>query len=292
VFRVHAALLEQERRIYGGPVLSEGACHWFFAGLVDSNYAQTSGMDQPGLVDFQLLKLHPLNTDCGAEITQEDPDRLAAYCLAHGLAGHYHLSDDPPRLLNDGERLARFLKAYFTIHTVQPFYAGVRVREIRYADTAGRLLGTEDAVRADAHTLGRTRVVYENGLTVHVNLGDTPWVVPTETGQRVLPRNGWHARLGDTLLACHTLVDGHPVHLAVSPERIYLDGNGTVTDFGLAAARYACLLRREAKGVRLNAVPFRGDDRVTIRAGTLGLKETSTVAVTADSGMIMIPGRP
>jgi hypothetical protein len=288
-FRVHAKVLAEERRLYDGPVLSEGACHWYFAGLCDSNYAQTDGMATPGLLDFQLLRLHPLNDDCGEEIHQEKPDRLAAYCLAYGLTGHYAFSDAPAKNLAP-EALARFLKAYFLLRPLQPCYAGVPVRQIRYADAQGNLLPTEEAIRRDVVRLGRTRVTYANGLAATVNLGQEPWLLGTGAEAITLPRNGFLVELPGKVVARRTLVDGHPAEFVDTPECIFLDGNGQHTDFGPVAAKYAYVLRREGGRLSLVPAPFREAESVTLRPGALGLPEAVVVDVVGP-GAVELPGR-
>ena len=288
VFRVHARVLEQERKLYGGPVLSEGACHWFFAGLCDSNYAQTEGMDRPGLVDFQLLKIHPLNNDCGAEIHQEDPDRLAAYCIANGVVGHYSLSGHPDKLLAPG-KLGPFLKAYFMLRAVQPHYAGVTVRSIAYGDSSGRLLPTDEAIRADAHTVGRTRVAYENGLVCWVNQGEEPWAVKTAQGGLTLPRNGYVVLLRGEALAAHALDDGRPSHFAFADDYAYVDGNGKRRDFGPIEAANAYVLRRQGDAAALIPAPFRGEEDVVVKPTGLGVRTRHTVAVKQGTSTYLLP---
>jgi len=280
VFRVHTKLLDQERKLYDGPVLSEGACHWFFAGLCDSNYAQTADMDKPGLVDFQLLKIHPLNNDCGAEIYQEDPDRLVAYCLANGTIGHYSLSGHPDKLMK-AERLGKFLKAYYMLHAVQSHYAGVAVTNIEYGDATGRLLTTEAAIRADVHRLGRVHTVYANGLNCWVNLGKKAWTVETLGRSFVLPPNGYVAHLGAEILAYHAQLDGHRLHVALASDMLYVDGNGHRHATGPVEASHAFVIRKDAGRTVLIPAPFREPETVVVRPNHLGIQKELTVAVDA-----------
>ncbi|MBT3379590.1 MAG: LamG domain-containing protein [Lentisphaerae bacterium] len=282
VFRAHAEVLREERRIYEGPVLSEGACHWYFAGLCDSNYAQTTGMDKPGLLDFQLLRLHMLNNDCGAEIYQSDPDRLAAYCLAHGHIGHWTHSGHPKKLLEQG-KLRDFLKAYFVLRAVQPHYVAVSVQRIRYAEENGNWLTTEQAIRAGVHDLGRTEVLYTNGLRVRTNLGDTPWSIGGPATTTTLPPNGYVAEKGGRTIAAHTTVDGHPRHVAHGRDFVYVDGNGAAADVGAAVCTNAIVVRRTMDRLLVRAAPFTTPETITLRAGCLGLGKAVSVTLSEKS---------
>ncbi|MCL5096691.1 MAG: hypothetical protein M1608_04015, partial [Candidatus Omnitrophica bacterium] len=65
-FKAWGALLRDGAKAYGGPIFSEGGYHWFSAGLVDGNYGQILLPDAshyPLLLDFDLLKMHPLEAD-------------------------------------------------------------------------------------------------------------------------------------------------------------------------------------------------------------------------------------
>ena len=67
-FKAYAQLLAYERLTHNGPVLGEGDNHFMYAGLVDGVEAQFEDLDytkiQP-IVDFDLLKIHPLAVNHG-----------------------------------------------------------------------------------------------------------------------------------------------------------------------------------------------------------------------------------
>lgn len=68
VFYAWGELLLRQRELLDGPVWSEGGIHFMFAGLADGNYASDYWYDfakHPWLVDFDLLKIHPLECDFG-----------------------------------------------------------------------------------------------------------------------------------------------------------------------------------------------------------------------------------
>ena len=64
-YRANGSVPLIEKEIYGGPSFSEGVFHWLYAGLFDGSYAQSplNYRTTPWLVDFDLLKMHPLQTD-------------------------------------------------------------------------------------------------------------------------------------------------------------------------------------------------------------------------------------
>jgi hypothetical protein len=68
----HRELWEYERRTHDGPVFGEGNEHWHWSGLLDgveaqfgSGWAHNGGLTAPLLVDFDLLKIHPLQFNHG-----------------------------------------------------------------------------------------------------------------------------------------------------------------------------------------------------------------------------------
>ena len=68
----HRALWAYERGLHHGPVFGEGNNHWYWSGLLDGVEAQFGqgwrdgqGTSAPLLVDFDLLKIHPLQLNHG-----------------------------------------------------------------------------------------------------------------------------------------------------------------------------------------------------------------------------------
>ena len=57
----HCALWQFERETHGGPVFGEGHSHFFWSGHLDGAEAQVeSGEEALPILDFDLLKIHPL----------------------------------------------------------------------------------------------------------------------------------------------------------------------------------------------------------------------------------------
>ncbi|MCL2744262.1 MAG: hypothetical protein FWE67_10455, partial [Planctomycetaceae bacterium] len=69
-FFAYGELLLHQKKIWNGPVYSEGPYQMYYSGLTDGNYAQdqayfVSEKDLPWIVDFDLLKIHPLENNFG-----------------------------------------------------------------------------------------------------------------------------------------------------------------------------------------------------------------------------------
>jgi len=208
-FEAYGRLLLNESIAHHGPVFSEGRLHWFSAGLIDGNYAQIVSPNpsrEPVLVDFDLLKIHPLETDFGMgdpgmffsgedwrqDTTFHSPhfDRFVACTIAYGHIG----------FLTAEWGMAGTLKSFYLLRALQELYAGVQVEQIRYHNTArplslsGRgegegegghapaaqpaqvgaaaapdMLTTSEALANDAYRDGQVYVRYRNGLEVWVN---------------------------------------------------------------------------------------------------------------------------
>ncbi|NQT85376.1 hypothetical protein HQ560_01340 [bacterium] len=186
----YAHILWNESKAYGGPVFSEGACQWLYAGISDGNYGQMGRAgaprwQRPPLVDFDLLKMHPLMCDVGMgapnmfypqhdgfwrkPATAENPylDRFITSTLAFGHIGYL--------ALDWGFEGA--LKCYYMTSAVQQLYALVEVEEIKYFD-GKTLLDTSAAIRTGAYKRGQVYIKYVNGLQLWCNLSfDHDWAV-------------------------------------------------------------------------------------------------------------------
>ncbi len=72
VWDVHRQLWQYERKTHDGPVFGEGNNHWYWSGCLDGVEAQfgsgwpaNAGLSAPLMVDFDLLKIHPLQFNHG-----------------------------------------------------------------------------------------------------------------------------------------------------------------------------------------------------------------------------------
>ena len=207
VYYAFGELLLRQKELWNGPVWSEGGRHFMYAGIVDGNYAADWRMrlqDDPWIVDFDLRKIHPLETDVGmGALAHFSPgltdlerqfylphmpdgrealvDLFIGATLAFGHAG-YLIADwmfDPPKMFglaycgggretfNRGLRIAR--KSYFMTQAIAARYSNEKVEEIRYFDAGGVAQETSEAIRTDACRRRQVYVRYTGGVHVLVN---------------------------------------------------------------------------------------------------------------------------
>jgi len=242
-FYAYGEIMLHQKKVWNGPVYSEGNNHWYYCGLTDGNYAQDQAAklaEKPWLVDFDLRKMHPLCCNFGMGNlgmffgrrqnlgnTPEQPETRLNQFLAATLAfGHTGF------LVRDGGT-PNTVRSYFSLQQIHARYAQETATEIRYADAEGNLLDTSAAVATGAFRRSQIATRYSNGLEVLVNGHPSEtWKTP----HAVLPPYGWWA--GDKegkLIAFSALVDGRRVDYVDSPAYIYADGRGRFTRFDKAA---------------------------------------------------------
>ena len=207
VYYAWGELLLRQRELWNGPVWSEGGCHFLFAGLTDGNYAQDRGYDflnAPWIVDFDLLKIHPLECDFGMGSLSmfsppKNPDdasfylpgmpegreRLVDAFIAATLAfGHNGLllADwcwKPAKMFGpaycgaseetfeDGLEIAK--RSYFMVQAIAARYSQETVNDIRYFDVDGQPHSTAAALINGAVARRQIYVRYTGGVHVVVN---------------------------------------------------------------------------------------------------------------------------
>jgi len=192
-FECFGRLLYNEKVAHHGPVYSEGLNHWWYAGLTDGNYAQivcASPPREPLLVDFDLLKMHPLEMAAGMGSpgmffrgAPGDIDQFLATTIAYGHIGFLGEWGPP------GD-----LKAYYMMQPTSRRYAMVPVRRIVYAGSDGGWLDTSSALIDGAVRRGRLRVDYENGTEVTVNGSPETWSIACGERTFALPPWGYVVR--------------------------------------------------------------------------------------------------
>lgn len=275
-FRVWAQSLRDDGRIFQGPVLSEGMSQWMLAGFADS-YAQPGiklshalngpDVEYDTIVDFQLLRIHPLSNDTGyglrvlfaREPQPVTPDPLLAAQIAYGNIGHLFErpnADMPENML---------LKSYFMIKGLQPWYANEPVTDIAYhAD--GKLLTTEEAIRG--RTIGNDQVFlrYANGLEVFVNRNrkGKNWNIMRGDAEYILPPHGYYCELPGKVTVWSALRDGLRRDYADTEKYLYINANGKPYDFGAIRASQAYVIHKEADALRLIPAPFVRPENVSI----------------------------
>ena len=233
------ALWQYLRDTHGGPVFGEGGEHWYWSGLLDGVEAQfgegwpaNQGPEAPLAVDFDLLKMHPLETNHGmgyyerwwSPSTSADPPpmlRMDQYRMQEIAFGH-------APFVGSNVFWGTLPLAWLEHHLVTPVsaeYAGVRPARISY-QIDGEWRDAGEAARR--RTWNRIRVEYENGLVVTVNGTDTPM---TE-GQVTLPPYGWLAK-SNRVTAGTTVRSGAVTDFADSGDRVFANARGAV-DWNLA----------------------------------------------------------
>jgi len=254
-FNAYARLLYNESIAHKGPVFSEGNYHWFYAGIVDGNYATIvpygQGWKIEPLVDFDLLKMHTKMTDFGmgfgemyyglnttwwrAEPGPHNPwfDRFTAATIAFGHIG----------FLTYEWGFEATLKGYYQLQALQQRYAGIPVREIRYHD-GQELVDTSTAIFTDAYKRRHIFVEYENGLRLWVNLNMTAdWPVDLDGIDYLLPPTGYLAFRPEDILAYSALIDEQRHELVHCADYLFLDSRGVFLRAGaLAASGSAAIL--------------------------------------------------
>ena len=229
-----------QKKVWNGPVYSEGGMHHIYCGLTDGNYGQDMNYRlpvNPWIVDYDLLKMHPLccNFGIGAPYmfyeNVKPPadrdvaiDRFLAATVAFGHPGFF-VSDQDAKLAEKYEN-----RSYFMIQALAAHYTQATAEEIRYLDASGAAYTTSEALANGVYRRSQVRVRYSDGTVVEANGSMTePMRLADGT---TLPPNGYRGRSGDgTVEVFSGLVDGHRVDRAVSPEYVFLDGRGVKTSF-------------------------------------------------------------
>ena len=208
VFEQTAQVYMGRRKIYNGPMLSEGGVHWMYSGLIDGNIARTQGIriyeaeedeERPrrtpyDLVDFQLRKIHLLTVDfCGNDYfeqwMQPTRDKFISETLAYGKLGMWNAYTP-----SNHETPASSARTYYTFHLAQRRYRTVPVAQIRYHD-GGQLVTASEILKKNLEHLGRIYVRYENGFESWVNLNpEASWAIEIDGLAVLLPPYGWYQR--------------------------------------------------------------------------------------------------
>jgi len=249
-FECFGRLLYNEKFAHKGPVYSEGNNHWWYVGLTDGNYAQiisSAPPKEPFMVDFDLLKMHPLNMDAGMGApdmffrgASRDLDQFIATTLAYGHIGFMDWSD-----------MAGALKIYYMIQQVQTRYTLEPVKKIEY-ERDGKMMATSQALAyGDKLDTSRLHVIYENGTNVWVNSSDDSWIVKTAGYEFELPKWGYVvSRKEDGFLAYSALiaVDGENkrrVDCCFGTDQYYVDSRGGFISLVKIAIEGSAVLKKD-----------------------------------------------
>ena len=226
VWDVHRRLWAFERETYQGPVFGEGANHWYWSGLLDGVEAQfgvgwpgSLGMTAPLMVDFDLLRIHPLQANHGMGYYERwwsaEPwgglppmsvlDQYRMQEVAYGHTGFL-----------GGSTWNQIPAAWLEHHLLKPVttaYAGVSPKRIEY-QVAGTWVDSDVAARESAWN--RVRETYANGLVVTANAKPEPLIA----AGLVLPQFGWSA-IGAGVKAWTALVKGAIADYAETADGVF-----------------------------------------------------------------------
>ena len=238
-YYAYGEILLLQRKAWNGPLYSEGNMHWMYAGLSDGNYGQDEEYDlprNPWLVNFDLMRIHPLSCDFGMghnlnmfymnrkydEIPADQrTDRFLSATAAFGHPGY---------LIVNWINSAR---SYFLIQSLAARYAKARAKSICYADSKGVLHPTSVAVANGAYLRSQVAVTYDDGTVVVAN-GSTNVHMSVEIAERriVLPPNAFWGRGGDGKVESFLgEIDGHRAEWAHGDGYKYVNGRGIFTRF-------------------------------------------------------------
>jgi len=237
-------------------VYSEGNTHFMYCGLTDGNYAQDQNYrisENPWLVDFDLLRLHPLCCNFGmgnpsmfypnnSQPTNNAlaTDRFLAATVAFGHPG-FLLSGD-----------ADMQRSYFMVQQLAARYTLADAKDIRYLDAQGRAHETSDAVASGVFERSQVTVRYSDGTFVAANgsTNEAMRVTLPDGDSLWLPPNGYFGYTGDgKVLTYSGLVDCHRVDYASSPEYIYFDARGKSTTLPGVSTNKVCVYLAEREDI-------------------------------------------
>lgn len=256
----NAALFCQQRQIYGGPVISEGAqgdrsFGSAYAGYLDSGSREITGCHDCRIMpDYELIYIRPLMANQGmgplarfqlnhASDTY-DFDKYNATCIAYGHAGfigevHYSLPLQYEQMVN----------TYYMFRAIQSQYldSAVTVEAICYYDTAGNAMGLNAAVKGGYDfTAARLYIRYSNGLEIYLNFSDTNWNVTLNGHSYILDQNGYCAEnpnLDFVQYSC--LRSGVRVDYVSCREYTYANPRGSVMAFDNGLVGNLMMVRSE-----------------------------------------------
>ena len=225
-----ADLWTYERKVYGGPVFGEGLYHWYYSGMLDGVEAQLGagvpmreGGNLPLFVDFDLLRIHPLQVNHGMgyyerwtsagtrSMTPSDFDAYRAQEIAFGHApflGTPYWNDIRQALVESG-----------LVAPVAKRYGDEKVTSIQYFVND---IWTTPSLAAQAGRFDRVSIKYTNGLQVAVNAN----AAVLQWNSLALPKYGWGAK-GKDILAYTALCDDTICDYAQTTTSIFANARNT-----------------------------------------------------------------
>lgn len=272
VLRNYAFVARKLSDYYNGPIWSEGNAAFFWAGYLDTDYAQSNDPDSLPIVDYKLRKVNPLEHFNGYDLTRaKSPlDYLLSAQIVHGNMGHLWTGD--PIRVYQGNKLIKnmkpddyrhFLRSYYMMLQLQELYAATAPAEITYS-CGGTMLTATQMLRQNKPNKGKVYTKYANGLEVWVNRNtQDKWTVEVDGQEYILPPYGYAAFMPGKLLEYSAEVNGHRVDYSRGPRYVYVDGRGVETPFPEITAANAYVFFKEGDSRTLTPLPFIAEETVS-----------------------------
>jgi len=302
-FYATGEVMLQQKKTWGGPVFSEGGIHFLWSGLTDGNYAQDGTYNlskNPWLVDFDLLRSHPLECNYGTggghfwqgRANAPKDASLAQDQLLTATAAFGHL----PQLSNSRDVTFQ-ARSYFMLQALAKRYTKASAASIGYVNAAGEIEPTNEALASGAYRRNQVVVEYDDGTVVAANGNVNGEEMKASIRGKIvkLPPFGYWGKSGDGKATVFAgMRSGHRADCSAAEDYVYIGGRGEWTDFPVGATDGE-LLRLKGKG---------GEEEVFVWGGTaaelpyeaksvVGLDgdyaETGAVEFTVKDGHTRIP---
>ena len=208
-FYAWGELMLLQKKLWQGPVYSEGPHHFFFSGLTDGNYAQDREykfLSQPWIVDFDLLRIHPKECNFGMGTLsmfspgvtpeqrrfympnvandKERDDLVDLFLTATAAFGHagflildycfdplkpFGLAYGPKVEVDLDKGMPIALKSYAMVQPIASHYTQAEVKRIAYFGADGKAQTTSEAIASGAVERNQIFVEYKDGTCVVAN---------------------------------------------------------------------------------------------------------------------------
>ncbi len=258
VFNCYGLLLMNESKVYG-TVYSEGGNHWWYAGLLDGNYANGNLDKLPVFPDFSLMQVHTKEMDAGNTYAKES---YLAYTLAYGNIGK----------LSEG---LDAVKRYAMLQPLQKEYVMVPVNKIEYFDN-GVAYNSSEAIKKDLIKASKLHLEYETGFQVYTNFSDEEWKVQVNNKDYILPKYGVLAFQPNSNLISFSgknsaSKNGSKIDKIISDELCYIDTFGELVNKGSLRGAGSYMLKKEKSGWEI--IPFGNSDLIDFDKDLLQLSK-------------------
>jgi hypothetical protein len=281
-FECFGLLLLNEKIAYRGPVFSEGANHWWYAGLTDGNYANYSPLIStiPIMPEFQLYKIHPLQMDAG-NLPAKGTEYLA-YTLAYGHIG-----------ILQGE-ISEMIKRYAVLQTLQNHYSMIPVENISYYDKENKEYNSSMAIRKELNKNAKLKIEYINGFTIYINFSQDNWRINAMNKYFTLPHHGFLAFTKDEKTyalsgKCDDFSSNekdYRIDLVVSSDQYYFDTYGASIKLRDFEAQGKIFFKKEKFGWEI--IPAEDFKKFSFNKDLVDLKNTNIIIEGVDEGDLLI----